>query len=224
MGFFHCHLWGWLLILDYGFQPVNLWPHYPCVFSTADRVGHRSGPCQSSHSSIPQAGFCVVYSQIASELMRPTANTHIQAPLPRKKFYVSTIFTTQSGNVSLQTKFIIYIGKGDRKVDLIQLSFLSYSITSWEVNADTVLVLGTQCCITQTDILLQGTSQANGIRAKLLPSFLLSIFLSGYHLYKFQVQDYRIIDSRRQKGNIHLAQCLSPLSHCLNPIFNTPVK
>lgn len=76
--------------------------------------------------------------------------------------------------------------------------------------------------ITQTDVLPQGTFQANGLSPNLSLSFLLNAFISGCHIYKFLIQDYRIIDSRKHKGDIHLGQYLFSLSQSLNLFYNTP--
>lgn len=70
-------LWGFSSVTSRGGSPC--WIMFFCLLisvpiTLADTVVHLSGLCQCSHSSIPQVGFCMVYSQTASESVRPTEN------------------------------------------------------------------------------------------------------------------------------------------------------
>lgn len=135
---------------------------------------------------------------------------------PEETLYVILTFKPQiSGNISLLAKFIVYIGKGNRKVDLLQFSFLSYSITSCEVNAQSIVGSSVNprfqlihLMHVNKDVLCARHSnghwehntishrQISCLREnyRLMESeltyYLVSfsvLFVSGYHLYKFQV-------------------------------------
>lgn len=60
-----------------------LWISVPITL--ADRLVHLAGLCQYSHSSIPQVGFFMLYSQTASELVRPTENNTHRGTSPEEK-------------------------------------------------------------------------------------------------------------------------------------------
>lgn len=96
----HCHLWGfssdtsgggsafWIMLI---YVPITL----------AARVWHLSGRCLSSHSSTPQVGFCMIYSNNfwVSEANRKYIH---KAHHLRKRFYVRPTFKIQiSGKFSL---------------------------------------------------------------------------------------------------------------------------